>query len=675
AGSDDGVFSTTDNGATWTALNNGLTPKYASALAINGSTLIAGTSAGIYVSPDQGAHWVLSSAGLPPDTYIHSLLAAGDRIYAGTAGYGLYASSDNGASWSPATTGLPSSSYILALASAGTTLYAGSAGSGFFVSTDNGAHWNEANTGLGDLTVNAIIVNGGTLYAGTNGGVFQSDNSGASWTPLNSGITNLTVKTLLASGMALYAGTEGSGVLRFALNDPTPVVISGSAGVEGATITWVDGTEKTATSDAAGNYSIEVSSHWSGTVTPSKPNYLFRPASRTYVNVQGSLAGENYTALMTYTISGNTGGGSETLTWFDDTVRTVKASPSGNYTITVPAHWSGTITPSKLGYLFYPEARSYTDVTSNLTTPTYSTWRGIIISGNAGAPGVTLTWVDGKQKSVVSDSAGMYSITVSYSYNGTVTPVLPGCSFSPPRITYVSQRTDALNNNYQVSGSVSVNVKALLAGAWSGGAMSTALNAQGLLPLNSNEAYNAAVYNYAPKSVSSIPSSSIVDWVLIELRTGTAASTRVAVQAGFIRNDGMIVDVDGSSQLPFPGIVPGSYYIAICHRNHLMVMTSQAVPLSLSSLLYDFTTGMEKAYGTYPMTPLSGSLLYGMHGGDANRDGQVTGSDYNLFSPRFSSISSGYDDADLNMDGRVTGTDYNIFSPAYAAIRASGVPQ
>jgi hypothetical protein len=42
----------------------------------------------------------------------------------------------------------------------------------------------------------------------------------------------------------------------------------------------------------------------------------------------------------------------------------------------------------------------------------------------------------------------------------------------------------------------------------------------------------------------------------------------------------------------------GNYYIVIKHRNHLAVMSANAVSLNgTSSTLYDFTTGSDKFYG------------------------------------------------------------------------------
>lgn len=59
---------------------------------------------------------------------------------------------------------------------------------------------------------------------------------------------------------------------------PSEVTISGNAGADGATLSYTDGTEKTATADGSGSYSFTVTSGWSGIVTPSKAGYLFTPS-------------------------------------------------------------------------------------------------------------------------------------------------------------------------------------------------------------------------------------------------------------------------------------------------------------------------------------------------------------------------------------------------------------
>ncbi|MDO9300243.1 MAG: hypothetical protein Q7T89_02630, partial [Anaerolineales bacterium] len=51
-----------------------------------------------------------------------------------------------------------------------------------------------------------------------------------------------------------------------------------------------------------------------------------------------------------YTISGNAGIGGATLKYTDGTPKNVTADDSGNYSLTVPSDWSGSVTPYKVGY-------------------------------------------------------------------------------------------------------------------------------------------------------------------------------------------------------------------------------------------------------------------------------------------------------------------------------------
>ena len=77
---------------------------------------------------------------------------------------------------------------------------------------------------------------------------------------------------------------------------PPDPSISGNVGVPGATLTYTDGTRKTAFSDGSGNYSFNVSYGWSGTVTPSKPGYAFTAAYRAYAALTSSAASQDFTA-------------------------------------------------------------------------------------------------------------------------------------------------------------------------------------------------------------------------------------------------------------------------------------------------------------------------------------------------------------------------------------------
>jgi hypothetical protein len=76
--------------------------------------------------------------------------------------------------------------------------------------------------------------------------------------------------------------------------------------------------------------------------------------------------------LQTLTIAGNTGAAGVKLKYTDGTVKTVTSQPNGNYSLTVPNNWSGTVTPSLACFKFSPPDRSYSDVTANQTGQDYA---------------------------------------------------------------------------------------------------------------------------------------------------------------------------------------------------------------------------------------------------------------------------------------------------------------
>lgn len=150
-------------------------------------------------------------------------------------------------------------------------------------------------------------------------------------------------------------------------------VISGNAGVAGATLSYTDGSAKTTKADGAGNYSLRVSYNWTGTVTVSRSGYTFTTDHIDYSNVLANQANQNYTPTQTIrSISGNVSAVSATLSFNDGAAQTVMSDGSGAYTLLVPNNWTGTVTPSKSGVTFTPASRSYSALITNKTGENYS---------------------------------------------------------------------------------------------------------------------------------------------------------------------------------------------------------------------------------------------------------------------------------------------------------------
>jgi hypothetical protein len=154
----------------------------------------------------------------------------------------------------------------------------------------------------------------------------------------------------------------------------TGLIISGNVGVAGAVLSYVDGgTTKSVVSNSSGGYSLNVTYNWSGVVTPTKVGYTFSPSSRTYANVLSNTPFQGYNAIvLKYTITGKVGIGGAVLSYVDGTTKTVISDVNGNYSITVPYNWSGTVTPTRVGVVtFVPTSRTYVNVKANLSAQNY----------------------------------------------------------------------------------------------------------------------------------------------------------------------------------------------------------------------------------------------------------------------------------------------------------------
>jgi hypothetical protein len=208
-----GVFISTNSGSSWTAVNTGLTNLQVEALAINGSTIFAGTNGGVFISNDNGGHWTAVNTGLGTTLDVLSLAISGTDILVGTGSGGVFLSSNNGGLWTAKNNGL-TDLYVNSLAVSGTTLFAGN-NSGVSVSTDNGTSWtlSTATPGL----VKSIEISGTTIYAGygtmSSGGITLSSNSGSNWATVSNGLpTTNGIFAVLISGGTVFAGTDGSGL-------------------------------------------------------------------------------------------------------------------------------------------------------------------------------------------------------------------------------------------------------------------------------------------------------------------------------------------------------------------------------------------------------------------------------------------------------------------------------
>jgi photosystem II stability/assembly factor-like uncharacterized protein len=189
-----GAFRSTENGANWTAINNGLLNLNVNSLCFKGTHLFAGTGGGVFRSTNSGANWSQVNNGLT-STNVRAVATDGASLFAATDGGGICRSSDDGTNWTPVNNGLFTNVmyYFLGVVpdsfgTGGHVILAGS-GIGAHRSRDDGASWQYISEGLSSpwpatvvYAFTAHLTSDRTgvsdLYAATNGGVFRSTDYG-----------------------------------------------------------------------------------------------------------------------------------------------------------------------------------------------------------------------------------------------------------------------------------------------------------------------------------------------------------------------------------------------------------------------------------------------------------------------------------------------------------------
>ena len=223
-----GVSLSTNNGKSWTYVNSGMYSSYVLSLAALDTNLLAGTTDGVFVTTNNGSSWI--STGLR-DIFVDAFAVSGPFLYAGTYGSRTFLSTDNGSSWTADSVGL-TDPFVRALmvspdGTGGTNLFAGTDG-GIFRSSNNGASWSK--TAFTKSYVYSLAFAGTKIFAGTYyNGAFLSTDNGASWTVVNTGLANITVRALAVSGTYLIAGTD-AGVWRRPLSELVVSVLQTNKG-------------------------------------------------------------------------------------------------------------------------------------------------------------------------------------------------------------------------------------------------------------------------------------------------------------------------------------------------------------------------------------------------------------------------------------------------------------
>ncbi|MGO9481797.1 MAG: WD40/YVTN/BNR-like repeat-containing protein [Candidatus Kryptoniota bacterium] len=168
----------------------------------SGYSYASGVS-GVCLSTDEGATWSGISNGLPGNQ-VFSIAVEDTTLFAATFSNGVFRSTDNGKSWMQASTGIVSSE-VFSIAGSGSVVCAEMDYNSVFSSTDYGTTWT-ADTSLHVPGVYSVAVIGNKIYAMTESGIFVSSDNGGTWNTLNGGVMDTSDPSMLIqSGPNLIA--------------------------------------------------------------------------------------------------------------------------------------------------------------------------------------------------------------------------------------------------------------------------------------------------------------------------------------------------------------------------------------------------------------------------------------------------------------------------------------
>ncbi len=210
AGDGGGVWRSADLGETWARANTGIpavvnNDDFKGMVFVGDNHVVAATGNGFLFSRDAGQSWNVPATGNPTVDARALLVLANGRVLGATSN-GVFRSADTGRTWTATTLTLSTWS----LMAIGNRIFAGLDLGDVRTSTDEGATWTGGRILNVSSTVRALATSGSVLFAAASEGVFASTNNGSTWTNASTGLPTITPLAMVATNTALFIGGRGS---------------------------------------------------------------------------------------------------------------------------------------------------------------------------------------------------------------------------------------------------------------------------------------------------------------------------------------------------------------------------------------------------------------------------------------------------------------------------------
>ncbi len=226
-----GVFKSVNSGQSWTSVwKSGQHPLIYSLFVTSGANSVvwAGSQNGLYKSTDGGQNWtrsflygdVIAVTANPNDPNV---------LYIGVEYQGIFKTTDGGENWNAVNTGIfkgsdgyaSANSFIVNSDNVNQVVMS-TGNVDLYKTTNAGQSWTQFAETLNGLKVTSLTVNPANskqiLAATTQNGVYQSTDAGSSWNDMNTGLETLQIKRICfvkGEKSACYAGTIGKGVYKY----------------------------------------------------------------------------------------------------------------------------------------------------------------------------------------------------------------------------------------------------------------------------------------------------------------------------------------------------------------------------------------------------------------------------------------------------------------------------